>query len=126
MMNSETWIAALIAGVFTYLGTRTTTKGTVKSEKLKGEANTEGMYVENMSLILAEYKEQVSGFRQEVKMLREENAELKDDFSQFKQSHYTEVREYKNIIANKDERIEELETENTALKIEVTQLKEVE
>ena len=123
-MNPENVVAVAITGVLTYLGTRLQVRGTIQSKKVESEANTEGIYVENMSVILSEYQEQVSSFRKEISV-------LKDEFAQFKQKHYKEVREYKELVDDQAERIDELEVENghlieenTELKIENTELKE--
>lgn len=91
--------------------------------KLEGDSNAEVMYVTNMSVILGEYKEQVSGFRDELQTVRKE-------FAEFKEAHKKEVEEYKtNIIflereiELRDDRIEELETENNELKDRISYLK---
>ncbi|MBM6615645.1 hypothetical protein JTF06_12185 [Desemzia sp. RIT804] len=79
--------------------------------KLEGDSNAEVMYVSNMSVILGEYKEQVSGFRNELESVRKE-------FAEFKKAHKKEVEEYKTSIVflereieMRDDRIEELESE---------------
>lgn len=92
---------------------------TAKKEeiKLEGDNNAEVMYVSNMSVILSEYKEQVSGFRNELESVRQE-------FAAFKDAHNKEVEGYKSQITflkiqlekeedrveERDSRIEELES----------------
>lgn len=115
-MNSENVIVAVVTGLLTWMATRTKSHHEVKRQKVESKSNTEGIYVQNMSVILAEYKEQVSGFRAEL-------SAVKKEFSEFKKSHYEEVREYKSLVDAKDERIEELEAENDHLREENTELK---
>lgn len=50
-----------------------------KQAALEGSASTEQMYITNMNIIIAEYKEQVAGFKDELKAVREEFAEFKED-----------------------------------------------
>lgn len=91
-------------------------KSKVEEVKMEGDSNAEVMYVTNMSVILGEYKEQVSGFRNELENVRKE-------FASFKDAHNKEVAEYQSKIAflelqieNKDDQIEELETEIIEIK----------
>lgn len=86
-MNSENVIVAIITGVLTYFATQTKSKYDVKRQEIESDSTTEGIYVENITTILAEYKEQVSSFREEVKGLRKENRALKGEFKRFKESH---------------------------------------
>lgn len=123
-MNSETFIVGLITAVLTYLGTRTQGKYNVKRQEVESETNSEGMYVENMSVILSEYKEQVRGFRDEVKQLRKINENIKKEFDQFKHEHYKEIEEYKKYVDLIETENEELKEENSDLKLEVAFLKE--
>ena len=88
----------------------------ISEVKTEGDSNAESMYVQNMSVILGEYKEQVSGFRNELENVRKE-------FASFKDAHNKEVAEYQSKIAfielqieNKDDQIEELETEIIEIK----------
>ena len=91
---------------------------------MESETNSEGMYVENMSVILAEYKEQVSGFRDEVKQLKELNETIKKEFDEFRHDHYKEIEEYKKYIDLIEIENKELKEENSDLKLEVAFLKE--
>ena len=116
-MNSETVIVGIVTAVLTYLGTRTKGQADIKRQQLESETNSEGMYVENMSVILAEYKEQVSGFRDEVRQLRAENASIKQEFNEFRKVSNEKMEEYKKYA-------ELLETENVELKEENMDLKE--
>lgn len=76
--------------------------------KLEGDSNAEVMYVSNMSVILGEYKEQVSGFRNELESVRKE-------FAEFKDAHNKEVEGYKNQISYLKIKNEQLEDENEEL-----------
>lgn len=109
-------ITSLISGLLTYLGTRFQTKGTIQAKKMDTDSHTEGIYVQNITTILTEYKDQVS-------TLRNELSELKEEFAQFKQQHHKEIREYKSMIDDKNDRINYLVGENEGLKEENTQLK---
>lgn len=104
-------LSALIGGGVTAITSYMKNKTDVKKAHLEGEHNTEGIYVQNMSLILQEYKEQVSGFRGEL-------TRVKEEFEEFRQQHKKEVAQYRKQIEflelqveEKDERIEELEEE---------------
>lgn len=113
---NETIIATIITAALTYLGTKKQTEHQLKGKQLESEANTEGMYVQNMSMILAEYKEQVSGFRNELSLVKQE-------FSEFKKEHYRKIEEYKFYVAELEEENEALKDEITDLKVEVEHLK---
>lgn len=106
-----TLIGVIVSAIY---GPKTVAKiqGKQKIEEIRteGDANAETLYVQNMSVLLTEYKEQVAGFRNELTVVREE-------FALFKEQHNKEVLEYENKIAfleieieHKDDRIEELET----------------
>lgn len=122
-MNSETVIVGIVTAVLTYLGTRTQGKYNVKRQEVESETNSEGMYVENMSVILAEYKDQVSGFRDEVKQLREDNEAIKKEFEEFRKSSEQKMDEYKKYVDLLETENEELKEENAELKLEVSYLK---
>lgn len=109
-------IIALISGILTYLGTRFKTKGTIRAKEMDADSHVESVYVQNITTVLTEYKEQVS-------TLRNELSDLKYEFAQFKQQHYQEQREFKTMIDDKDDRINSLVGENEGLKKENTQLK---
>ena len=86
-------------------------KQKIEEIKTEGDANAETLYVQNMSVLLTEYKEQVSGFRDELTAVRKE-------FALFREQHDKQVLEYENRIAyleiqseKKDEIIEELEAD---------------
>jgi|SRR5690625_4902696 len=122
-MNSENVIVAVITGILTYFATQTKSKYDVKRQEIESDSTTEGIYVENMTAILAEYKEQVSSFRDEVKGLREENRALKDEFKRFKESHKREIDEYKKYTELLESENEDLREENADLKYEILVLK---
>ncbi|PJH69393.1 hypothetical protein CVR96_26555, partial [Salmonella enterica subsp. enterica serovar Typhimurium] len=81
-------VAAFISGILTYLGTRFKTKGTLQAKEMDADSHVESVYVQNITTVLTEYKEQVS-------TLRNELSELKEEFAQFKKQHYQEQREFK-------------------------------
>lgn len=122
-MNSETIVVGVITAVLTYLGTRTKGQYDVKRQKVESETNSEGMYVENMSVILAEYKEQVSGFRNEVRQLREDNEGIKREFDEFRKSSNEKMEEYKKYVELLEAENDDLKEENSELKLEVSYLK---
>lgn len=76
--------------------------------KLEGDSNAEVMYVTNMSVILGEYKEQVSGFRNELESVRKE-------FAEFKDAHNKEVEGYKSQIVFLKVQLEQEEDKNEEL-----------
>ncbi|MDN6288895.1 MAG: hypothetical protein L0J63_01245 [Tetragenococcus koreensis] len=123
-MNSETVIVGIITAVLTYLGTRTKGQADIKRQELESETNSEGMYVENMSVILSEYKEQVSGFRDEVRQLRAENASIKQEFNEFRKASNKKVEEYKKYVDLLETENEEFKEENAELRTESEELKE--
>ncbi|GEK88876.1 hypothetical protein SAMN04488100_10517 [Alkalibacterium putridalgicola] len=128
---NETIIASVITALLTYFGTKKQTEYQLKGKQVEADVNTEGMYVKNMSIILAEYKEQVSGFRDELK-------QVKQEFAAFKDEHYRKINEYevytkeleeeneksKGIIANLKEIIAKLKQEIANLKEQIAILKE--
>jgi len=122
-MNAETVLIPVLTAFLTYIGTKRHTEYQLRGTQVEADANTEGMYVQNMSLILTEYKEQVSGFRSDLLVVREENAEIKRSFAAFKDQHYKEIGEYKIYIEELEESIEELKEENSELRLEVAYLK---
>jgi len=115
-MYYETILASVITALLTFWGTKKQAEHQLKEKKAEVEANTEGMYVQNMSMILAEYKEQVSGFRNELSLVKQE-------FSEFKKEHYRKIEEYKFYVAELEEENEALKDEITDLKVEVEHLK---
>ena len=112
-----TAIVAIVSSLGTYFATRIQSQYSLRSKKIESDSATEGIYVQNMEMILREYKEQVSSFRDEVSTLREENRLLKKDFDSFKRKHREEMDEYKKYV-------DLLETENENLKEENADLKE--
>ena len=108
-MNYETILASVITALLTFWGTKKQTEYQLKEKKAEVEANTEGMYVQNMAMILAEYKEQVSGFRDELR-------QVKSEFAIFREEHYRKMDEYKVYVKELEEENEELRDENTELK----------
>lgn len=107
-----TLIGVVVSAVY---GPKTIAKiqGKQKIEEIRteGDTNAETLYVQNMSVLLTEYKEQVSGFREELTAVRKE-------FALFKEQHEKKVLEYEDRIAfleiqaeQKDEKIEELEAD---------------
>ena len=111
-MYYETILASVITALLTFWGTKKQAAYQLKEK----EANTEGMYVQNMAMILAEYKEQVSGFREELRV-------LKAEFSDFRREHYKKIEEYKIYVAELEEEIDALKDERNDLKLEVSYLK---
>lgn len=55
-MNSENVIVAVITGVSTYFATQAKSRYDVKRQEIESDSTTEGIYVENMTAILAEIK----------------------------------------------------------------------
>ena len=108
-MNYETILASVITALLTFWGTKKQTEYQLKEKKAEVDANTEGMYVQNMAMILAEYKEQVSGFRDELR-------QVKSEFAIFREEHYRKMDEYKVYVKELEEENEELRDENTELK----------
>lgn len=107
-----TLIGVIVSAIY---GPKTVAKiqGKQKIEEIRteGDANAETLYVQNMSVLLTEYKEQVSGFRDELTAVRKE-------FALFREQHEKKVVEYEDRIAfleiqaeKKDEKIEELEAD---------------
>ncbi|SFB91021.1 hypothetical protein SAMN04488102_101373 [Alkalibacterium subtropicum] len=115
-MNNEAIIVAVITGLLTYFGTKKQTEYQLKGKEVEADANTEGMYVQNMSMILAEYKEQVSGFREELRV-------VKAEFSDFRREHYKKIEEYKIYVEELEEEIDALKDERNDLKLELSYLK---
>lgn len=77
--------------------------------RTEGDASTEQMYITNMGLLLTEYKEQVSGFKEELREVRKE-------FSAFRHQQEKKTLEYENKInfleiqiEDKNDKIDELE-----------------
>lgn len=83
-------------------------KSKVEEVKMEGDSNAEVMYVTNMSVILGEYKEQVSGFRNELESVRKE-------FAEFKDAHNKEVEGYKSRIVFLEVQLEQEEDKNEEL-----------
>lgn len=122
-MDRWTVIVGIATAVLTYLGTRSQGQVDIKRQQLESEANSEGMYVENMSIILSEYKEQVSGFRDEVRQLRAENASIKQEFNEFRKASNEKVEEYKKYVDLLETENEEFKEENAELRTENEELK---
>lgn len=108
-MYYETILASVITALLTFWGTKKQAEHQLKEKEAEVEANTEGMYVQNMAMILAEYKEQVSGFRDELR-------QVKSEFAIFREEHYRKMDEYKVYVKELEEENEELRDENTELK----------
>ena len=119
-----TAIVAIVSSLGTYFATRIQSQYSLRSKRLESDSATEGIYVQNMEMILREYKEQVSGFRQEVAELRSENKRIKQEFREFKDMHYKEMEEYLEYINIVDTEKKELLEENAELKLENTELRE--
>lgn len=81
----------------------------ISEVQTEGDKNAESMYVQNMSVILSEYKEQVSGFRNELQSVRKEFAEFKDVHNKEVEEFITKINFLELQIENKDEKIEDLE-----------------
>lgn len=116
-----TVITAVIASVTSYLIGRSKNKtdlakaerdnsAQLDKEKQAHDSELEKFYALQMTTIIGEYKEQLSGLRSEID-------KLKTEFSEFRKSHEKEVTEYKRYI-------EMLEEENDGLKIELEHVKE--
>ena len=127
-----TAIVAIVSSIGTYFATRIQSQYSLHSKRIESDSATEGIYVQNMEMILREYKEQVSGFRAEVAELRSENKRIKQEFREFKDMHYKEMEEYMEYISIVDtekkalvEENEELKIENIELKSEISTLKGV-
>ena len=127
-----TAIVAIVSSLGTYFATRMQSQYSLRSKRIESDSATEGIYVQNMEMILREYKEQVSGFRAEVAELRSENKRIKQEFRDFKDMHYKEMEEYMEYISIVDvekkalvEENEELKIENSELKSEISTLKGV-
>ena len=118
-----TAIVAIVSSIGTYFATRIQSQYSLRSKMVESDSATEGMYVQNMELILREYKEQVSGFRAEVAELRSENKRIKQEFRDFKDMHYKEMEEYMEYISIVDTEKKELLEENAELKLENTELR---
>ena len=125
-----TAIVAIVSSLGTYFATRIQSQYSLRSKRIESDSATEGIYVQNMEMILREYKEQVSGFRAEVAELRSENKRIKQEFRDFKDMHYKEMEEYMEYISIVDtekkalvEENEELKLENVELRVEISTLK---
>ena len=121
--NVITAIVAIVSSVGTYFATRIQSHYSLRSNRIESDSATEGIYVQNMEMILREYKEQVSGFRAEVAELRSENKRIKQEFRYFKDMHYKEMEEYMEYIKIVDVEKENLVEENAELKLENIELK---
>jgi len=115
-MYYETILASVITALLTFWGTKKQAEHQLKEKKAEVDANTEGMYVQNMAMILAEYKEQVSGFREELRV-------VKAEFSDFRREHYKKIEEYKIYVAELEEEIDALKDERNDLNLELSYLK---
>ena len=118
-----TAIVAIVSSLGAYFATRIQSQYSLRSKAVESDSATEGIYVQNMEMILREYKEQVSGFRAEVAELRSENKRIKQEFRDFKDMHYKEMEEYMEYIKIVDVEKENLIEENAELKLENTELK---
>ena len=118
-----TAIVAIVSSLGTYFATRIQSQYSLRSKRIESDSATEGIYVQNMEMILREYKEQVSGFRAEVAELRSENKRIKQEFRDFKDMHYKEMEEYMEYISIVDTEKKALVEENEELKIENIELK---
>ena len=118
-----TAIVAIVSSLGTYFATRIQSQYSLRSKRIESDSATEGIYVQNMEMILREYKEQVSGFRAEVAELRSENKRIKQEFRDFKDMHYKEMEEYMEYISIVDTEKKTLVEENEELKIENIELK---
>lgn len=83
-------------------------KHKISEVKAEGDSKAEELYVKEMPLIIKEYKEQVSGFREEL-------VEVKREFAEFREQHKKEVAEYKKqikklelLLENRDQEIIDL------------------
>lgn len=123
-MRGESLLVALVTSVVTYLATRTESRYVFKGKQTESKSNTEGIYVQNMEMILTEYKEQVNSFRDEVQLLRDENKSLKDDFRKFKENHQLEMEEYKKYTELLEEENETLKEVVVDLEVEIKELQE--
>lgn len=85
-------------------------KALLEKDKQTQDSDLEKFYAMQMTTIIGEYKEQLSGLRAEID-------KLKNEFSEFRKNHEKEVTEYKRYI-------EFLEEENEGLKLEIEHLKE--
>lgn len=114
-MAGESVIVAIVTAVGTYFATRVKAKHDEKGKSLESSSTTEGIYIQNMELIMQGFKEQVDDLKDDVKQLRDENEQLKSEFNEFREKHHQEINEYKEYI-------QLLRSENDDLKEEVIEL----
>jgi len=132
-------LVALITAYFTFQATKKKVSADLTKAQLEAKAeldqktvsedsNVQSIYTQNMNVILAEYKEQVSGFRSEVGRLNAKIDELEKKYEDDIKANKSQVEflEEKNEdleVENSHLREEngELRTENTALKLKVTE-----
>ncbi|MCO8286693.1 hypothetical protein [Tetragenococcus halophilus] len=91
--------------------------------KTEGDSKAEELYVNHISEVIKEYRDQVQGFKEEL-------AKVRQEFADFREEHEKEVKAYKQQISfleieieTKDNRILELEEENENMKIEIHKLR---
>ena len=116
-------LSAIGGGLIAAISSYAKNKSDERKTKIEGEANTEGIYVQNMSLIIEGYKEQVSGFRDELTRVRSEFEDFKKQHSETVENYRGQIVFLKLQIESKDERIEELEEAVMAKDIEIAFLK---
>jgi predicted RNase H-like nuclease (RuvC/YqgF family) len=114
-MNNENIIIAIATGLLTWLATRTKSHYDLRAKKIESDSSTEGIYVQNMEMILKEYKEQVSAFRTEVRALKDENKDIRKQLEELKSERSEIIEEfnkertyYERELELKDEIIDEL------------------
>lgn len=130
-MNNENIVIAVVTGALTWLATRTKSHYDFRAKKAESDSSTEGIYVQNMEMILKEYKEQVSAFRTEVRALKDENKDIRKQLEELKSERSEIIEEfnkertyYERELELKDEIIEGLQEENEDLKNKLFILKE--
>ena len=84
-------------------------KQKIKEIQTEGDSNAETLYVKNMSILLTEYKEQVSGFKEELKGVREEFAKFREQHDKDVEEYERQINYYKLEFERKDDKIDELQ-----------------
>ncbi|MDN6629693.1 MAG: hypothetical protein L0K90_00380 [Staphylococcus equorum] len=115
MVAGENIIVAIVTAVGTYLATQAKVKHEVKGKRIESDKNAEAMYVQNMELIMAGFREQVDELKEDVIVLKSENEQLRRDFKEFKKKYHREIDEYQGLV-------DALKSENEELKEEVVEL----
>lgn len=122
-MAGESIIVAIISALGTLWVTRKKVDYELKGRVVESESTTESIYIQNMGLIMAGFKDQVEDLRNDVKKLKGENEELKKEFRLFKQKHHEEIGEYKTVLFELRTERDALLKENGKLKITIAELK---